>query len=112
MKPETWQCIHIPDGSVVVSGELFDMACAAIGERDELRAQIERLSEGVQLLERARERLASNEPSEQYFLTCIGNWLSQHRPQSQSSCTHAAGGGWAKFCPDCGRFIVRTGNQP
>ena len=37
------QCIHIPDGSVVVSGELFDMACAAITERDQLFIEIERL---------------------------------------------------------------------
>lgn len=39
------QCIHIPDGSVVVSGDLFDMACAAIAERDKLLAEIERLKE-------------------------------------------------------------------
>lgn len=37
------QCIHIPDGSVVVSGELFDMACAAIAERDKLLAEIAQL---------------------------------------------------------------------
>src|ERR1041385_5392682 len=37
------QCIHIPDGSVVVSGELFDMACAAIAERDKLLAELAQL---------------------------------------------------------------------
>lgn len=44
MTNEIPQCIHIPDGSVVVSGELFDMACAAINERDNLLAEIKRLT--------------------------------------------------------------------
>lgn len=43
MTNEIPQCIHIPDGSVVVSGELFDMACAAIAERDKLIAEVERI---------------------------------------------------------------------
>lgn len=36
----------------------------------------ERLRDAEHLLRRARERLASDEPSIQYFLSCIDNWLS------------------------------------
>jgi hypothetical protein len=50
------QCIHIPDGSVVVSGELFDMACAAINERDRLLELMHVLEEHVRQLQHERDQ--------------------------------------------------------
>jgi hypothetical protein len=64
------QCIHIPDGSVVVSGELFDMACAAIAERDKLLAEIERLSGEAEV---TGEQLAQLRGFAEAHKTCRGS---------------------------------------
>lgn len=65
------QCIHIPDGSVVVSGELFDLACAAIGERDKLFAEIAQLRGNLSL---AEDGLASATQELQRVYGLVNHW--------------------------------------
>jgi hypothetical protein len=76
----------------------------------------ERLRDAEHLLRRARERLTSNEPSIQYFLHCIDNWLSgcssPETPEQHTvpcpTCGHPhAANRLGHRCPDgCGAWII------